>query len=295
MKHAIVDIGSNTVKMQIYHSESTGNFHKEGSVTKSAGLIRYIQDGKMSTEGIDLLCSLLKEFAQIAQQQLCDQFRCFATASLRRASNSGSVIRQVKHICNIDIDLISGEQEAQYSLNGILHEIGCKSSGIMLDMGGGSTETASFHKGVAGIFYSMPFGSLSLYQSLVHNILPTVEEAKQIATYAASEFRKSNPIPDQNLYVAGGTGRAICDIHAHLQGGASAGVYTLSKDEFLALKDHLLLCPNIENLLRQTVPDRFMTILPGLIALCAIADAENAQKVIFSTNGVREGYLLSII
>ena len=90
---AVVDIGSNSVRMNIYEiDEKSGAFSVISSSRAMLKLISYVENGKLSSDGDGKLFSLLREYLAKANSIPCDKFCAFATASLRSVSNSGKVL-----------------------------------------------------------------------------------------------------------------------------------------------------------------------------------------------------------
>ena len=114
-KYAIVDIGANSVRMNIYDIDTeTGAFSTALSIRSMLGLAAYAKDGALTSDGIGKLFAVLREFLARANSFPCDAFSAFATASLRGLSNSAKIVRDIKSGLGIEIDIISGELEASY-------------------------------------------------------------------------------------------------------------------------------------------------------------------------------------
>ncbi len=291
MKIAVVDIGSNTVKMKIYHYENKV-LEETFSKVENSKLISYITDGIMNKDGIALLCSVLSDFDILAKMNNADIFRCFATASLRRAKNIDGIINSVRKECNVDIDLISGSEEALLSFSGV-----CNSHksfmprGIMVDMGGGSTEVVCFEDKKIQSSSSMNFGSLSLYLDFSDNGKNKInfDDVKQ---HAFCTLGKTALIKQEykSAVLVGGTALAILKLYRHFFKGENEYEMTLANLERLydILKKQT---PEIKALLTLLVPDRVYTVTPGLSAYLGIFDLCQTEKVHVSTNGIREGYV----
>ena len=295
MKYIVIDIGSNTIKMDLYSISAPGCVHLDKQDSITAGLISYIENNQMNKEGIDRLCSTLKQFQEQTATMEHTHMLCFATASLRRASNAQKIIKEVFDQTRIKIQLLSEEQEALFSMKAVQHEIGINKSGIMLDMGGGSTEKVLFDNDTILSARSMPFGCLSLYREFVSDALPTLDEAQRIAAYVLDQFQDSLASKQESLYIVGGTGRAICSLHAHLYGQTDNKLYTIQTADLIALKNKLLLSSNIESQLEAIIPERKYTFMPGFIALCTMAEQAETSQTVFPLGNVRQGYLLSIL
>ena len=285
--YAICDIGSNSIKTHFFKEES-GTYVHADSVSRTARLISYIEDGVMNTAGIDLLCDVVREYKERADAGGY-AFHAFATASLRRADNADEIISRVMECTGVKIDLVSGEKEAELCTAGVIHEIGDGVNGILMDMGGGSTEIIGISASRAVSAYSMPFGSLSLYRENVTGDLPDADERGRIAAYVFDCYREGGAPTADTLYIGGGTGKAI------LKFMGKKGLCTVENAELLNLKESIIAGEISFESIRELFPDRAHAITPGLIAICEILRLSGAQRATFVTAGAREGYLLSIL
>ena len=112
---SIVDIGSNSVRMNIYAiDEMTGSFSVISSSRAMLRLAAHVEDGKLDADGEGKLFALLREYLARSNSMPCDVFTAFATASLRGISNSDEVIARLYDKLGVKISVISGESEAQY-------------------------------------------------------------------------------------------------------------------------------------------------------------------------------------
>ena len=294
MRYAIVDIGSNTVKMHIYDAEEKKDFSHLTSYTVHAKLIKYIENGKMSDSGVDAICEIISDFQKKAKKLSCDKFFCFATASLRRAQNRDNVITSVKDRTGEKIDLISGEREAEYSFIGATNKLDISGkSGMLIDMGGGSTESVSYVDGKITQVRSMPFGSLSLFSDFVSGLFPSEKEAEKITEYVTNIVGHNSKC--EELLVVGGTGEAICSLHCAVEKNIRNGAYRISVDDLYKMINTICKSEKSQALLRKTAPEREQTLCPGGYAIYAAAKATGAHSLTFLHGGIREGYLLSII
>lgn len=285
LKYAVIDIGSNTIKMQIYEVRGKA-FRKVRYESIPAGLINYIDDGIMNARGTDVLCSALTKFISDAGAAGVKNVHSFATASLRRADNREDILRTVKEKTGAVIHIMSGDEEAECSFSGIITETCGIHNAVLLDMGGGSTEITAFDGVEPAGKASLPFGSLSLYRDFVSHTLPSEGEKDAIKRYVKDEITSCG-ISGKNLFVSGGTGRAVCTLCSH-----PSELYTAEISALYVIAHEY---SHKEDTLKKILPERYKTVLPGLYAMLAAAEFFGSDKITFPRAGVREGYLLSII
>lgn len=289
----IIDIGSNTIRMNIY-SIDKGGFKQVMTTKNSAGLVSYVHNGVMNDEGITKLEDVLTEFKNMLDVLSVTEFAVFATASLRNVKNSQEILDHVQDKTGIRIDLLSGSEEGRLSFNGAIHALN-RDDGIYIDTGGGSTEVVLFdNKDIVSVA-SMPIGSLNLYNRYVREIIPTPSEIKKISKKVQEELFVIDP--EKNLYVeslavTGGSMRAVRELMIQLKWIRPDQfvfkpelldelVDYLAEDESRAIK-----------LLIRVKPDRVHTVFTGLLIIQNVARFVHAQVIEVSFSGVREGYLL---
>lgn len=295
MRCAVTDIGSNTIKMNIYDMAES-DFEIILSESKTVGLISYVSSGVMSEDGILKLVETLADFKKLSAKVNCGYFAALATASLRCVENVEDVIRIVRERAGVDIDMISGEREAMFSFSGL--KCGLKRdirSGIMIDMGGGSTELLSFIDDMAVRAESYPFGCLSLYKQFVKGIFPDKDERRAIRKFVDSKISNVSWLDNygDTVYLVGGTGRAIGRLHKVMY--KSDGV-CIDFCEFSEMTKYFKSQKrDVLDIMIKNVPDRLHTVIPGMIAYRKLFDYIGAKNIIVTDFGLREGYLMEVM
>lgn len=290
-KCGIIDMGSNTIRLSVYHVED-GNAQLLLGKKVMAGLASYVKKGTLTQPGIQMACATLESYQSLLKNLDIDEYYAFATASLRNIDNTEEAVAEIKKRTGICVDLISGEDEGRLSLKGALNCTNCN-DGLLMDLGGGSTEIVPFKNRTATSLYSLHAGSLTLYKKCVENIFPTKLERHAIQDYYG-ELISEIYIPNTDIICGvGGSVRAIAKIMDYTQ-EREAGSNTFSYEELERLYKRLKNSDReaVDLMLRAT-PDRLHTIIPGMIAVRAVMRAADCQKVVVSRTGVREGYLYS--
>ena len=95
MKFAIVDLGSNTIRLSVYNTLPEGGFDLLFSEKEMAGLVSYVHGGVLSPEGIQRACGAIRDFQALLRQFDLDAPHVFATASLRNKFAAGDAIELV--------------------------------------------------------------------------------------------------------------------------------------------------------------------------------------------------------
>ena len=267
MKFAIVDLGSNTIRLSVYNTLPEGGFDLLFSEKEMAGLVSYVHGGVLSPEGIQRACGAIRDFQALLRQFDLDAPHVFATASLRNIRNTEEAVEQIRAT-----DL---------------------QDGAMFDIGGGSAEVLEVRAGEVKKAQSLPIGSLELFNRCVDGLWPKKKELERIRSTVAAALKEAR-LPAhraERVCGVGGTARAALKI-ANDWYEKPAGNRILTPAEVRRLTKLLLKRDHQarKQILRHC-PDRVHTILPGIVLMDALTEALCGGELYISPYGVREGYL----
>lgn len=292
MRYAIVDIGSNTMRLNVYEV-AADRIVQLFSKKTVAGLSSYIEDGKLSQKGMNKAAKVLRSYKQIADLLQTERFWPFATASLRNIDNRDEALAYILDKSGADIELVEGDEEAMYGYRGLSITQDAE-TGILFDIGGGSTEIIYFLKGEVQRAESVPLGSLNSFTTLTKELVPTEKESRKIQKQVSGMLDALN-IPDNKVYPTlfgiGGTVRAcgnVCQEYFELDSNKeiTAGhLRRLIRD--LQAEDRVAI-----RTLLQVVPERIHTLTPGMLIIDVLMRRFSAERVIVNKYGVRKGFIV---
>lgn len=293
MKQAVIDIGSNSMRLTVYEAGSGRRFRVLFRDKIMAGLAGYVENGSLSPEGIAQASLGLLSFRDTLEALDIRQIAVFATASLRNIQNTGQAVAAIEGASGFSIQVISGEEEARLGYAGAMEELSL-SEGLFVDIGGASTEIVSFSGGQLVSAASCPVGSLKLYREHVKKILPNQEALRQMekairqATGQALRGTHRKGLP---LVCVGGTARATLKL-------AKRMVSLPQNDNRISRRQLTEVCGTLcasqkeaASWILKVEPERIHTMIPGLLILRHMVEHLGAQEMIVSQYGVREGYL----
>lgn len=292
MKQAVIDIGSNSIRLTLYETDGP-SFKILFREKIMAGLAGYVENGALSPEGIECACGALLEFRKTLESLAISHAAVFATASLRNITNTEEALAEIRAAAGFEIEVLSGREEARLGYAGAMREL-LISDGAFVDVGGASTEVVIFENGTVQSSASFAVGSLSLYRTCVKKILPGAGSLKRIEAALKAAIDKKDLLPGGKrspLICTGGTARAALKLARKYYGlpescrGISAGQLkrlcaVLSRGDRQAA-----------DLILKTEADRIHTLVPGMLILRHIAARLDAEELVVSKYGVREGYL----
>ncbi len=173
MKLAAIDIGSNAARLLI--SEVNVDEKNKVSFTKIS-LTRVplrlgfdvFETGKISTHKTELLVHTMKAYINLLHAYEVKYLKACATSAMRDASNSAEIISLVKNETGIEIEVISGSDEASFIYeNHVAENLDTEHSYLYIDVGGGSTELTFFSNSKLVFKDSFNIGTIRLLKNKV--------------------------------------------------------------------------------------------------------------------------------
>lgn len=205
-KYAAIDIGSNAARLLIgeISLEEGHPYLKKISYTRLP--LRLGEDvfagGKLTEKKTEDFIKTIKAFRLISEIFQVEALRACATSAMRDAGNGDEVLQAIRHQTGVEIEIISGDEEARLIFGTFeLLQIGKGKSFIVIDVGGGSTEINVFEKGKRVAAKSFDIGTVRMLKGRVDR-----KEFTQM-----KKWMEANVDQDEHLIFA--TGGNINKIH----------------------------------------------------------------------------------
>ncbi|MGN7477150.1 Ppx/GppA phosphatase family protein [Solibacillus silvestris] len=298
IKTAIIDIGSNTIRLVLYSYNKNEGLREFGNIKTVARLRTYIMpNGEMSEEGIQLLAETLKSFRLILADYQVTDVKAAATAAIRQAINNEAIIARMQNETGIMIDILTEEEEAYYGFVAVAQSMDT-SSAVTIDIGGGSTEITLFKNKKLQKTVSFPFGTVSLKQKFVDGSIINEREREKLRNFLQEQFASLNWIVDAGLPIIaiGGSARNIAQVHQQKIGYPLSGVhqYEMKQEDLKKLCDYLTEFSFDElKQLDGLSSDRADIIVIALEVFIALMSVVHANIFQISKKGLREGLIIS--
>ncbi|MDQ0478115.1 exopolyphosphatase [Chryseobacterium sp. MDT2-18] len=177
MRIAAIDIGSNAARLLI--NEVTEPKKGKPQFTK-LNLLRIplrlgmdvFTHGEIGPEREQMVIDSMTVFSNLMKIYKVEHFRACATSAMRDAKNGKEIIRQVKKSSGIDIEIITGDQEAALVFeNHVADALDKNNAYLYIDVGGGSTELMFYENGKMEYEKSINIGTIRLLNGLVKDDL----------------------------------------------------------------------------------------------------------------------------
>jgi exopolyphosphatase/guanosine-5'-triphosphate,3'-diphosphate pyrophosphatase len=201
---AIIDIGSNSVRLVIYEgpARSPTPLYNEKLF---CGLGRDIAStGRLSEEAIERALAALARYKVLCTTAGVRTIRVLATAAARMAENGPAFIEAAREACGSPVELLTGEREALLSAAGVISGL-YEPDGVVGDLGGGSLEVVDVKGGRAGPGITLPLGGLVLRDMASGS----PKAAAKIARTELERAPQLQALAGRTFYAVGGTWRAL--------------------------------------------------------------------------------------
>ncbi len=281
---SIIDIGSNTIVLAIYSIENNTLKLME-SISQAKHLVGYIENGRMRQEGIETAYETVREYMELLSLRNIEEVHADITECGRNISNQQELIHAVQKAGCKDVRILTGHEEAMSDYYGAAISSSLD-SGLLIDIGGGSTEFVSFENKKATAAYSIPLGCVRL---------KTMPYTPDTSRPSIEDMRRRYPAMKNCAHAIGigGTIRYTTYAMQKLYGIGESFTIEQAKDFYKRLQNEETEARTV--LYSIADEDRASVILPGMGMLIAAMESFDIEVIHKSENGVREGYLAHYI
>lgn len=290
---AIIDIGSNSVRMVVYHALKRVPlplFNEKYMCALGKGLAR---TGTLNPEGVKQAEAAIARFLVMANRLQVASLDIIATAAVRDASNGDAFVRGLEKTHGVAITVISGEHEAALAAKAVLSSFH-EPFGISADLGGGSMELAEVARSTVGQRASCHLGSLRILDS-ADGKRERMEALIKSELKAISWLKQSSPAC---IYAIGGGFRALAKLHMKKTHYPLDLVheYHMSRRALTQMHEKLIGMPLSELAAVPGISEkRAATMVPTAMVLQHLLALTGAPEVRFSVSGIREGFFFDLL
>jgi exopolyphosphatase/guanosine-5'-triphosphate,3'-diphosphate pyrophosphatase len=284
-RSGIIDIGSNSIRLVIYEGPARIPailFNEKVMAGLGKGVSR---DGALDPDAMDRAIGSLARFRRLAEQMGVPHPRTVATAAVRDASNGQVFLDRVEAL-GLEVDLLSGEDEARMAGLGVIAAIP-GADGIVGDLGGGSLELVRIADGEVRETISFPLGVLRLGGRGT----PAIGKLVQTSLKRSGWIGRGEGLP---FYMVGGSWRSLARIDMHLNQYPLPIVHHYRMTQTNA--QHLVhVLAHVARKRLRAVPglsgSRAPALLPSASLLSHVTRLLGSSELIVSAYGLREGLL----
>lgn len=290
---AVVDIGSNSVRLVVYEGASpapTPLFNEK----VLCGLGRNVAStGRLDEGAVERALRALRRFRALVDQLEARNVEVIATAAARDAENGVEFIEEAQAILAAPVQLLTGTREAELAAIGVIAGIR-DADGLAGDLGGGSLELIDIKTGLLGEAETLPLGGLRLIDVSGGNL----KKAREVVDGELAKVPWLEKGKGRSFYAIGGTWRALAKLYmaqTNYPLSIMQGFRIPAEDalKFASLLDHqsqnsLAGIREISSARRETVPY-------GALVLERIIRKVGPKDIVISALGIREGLLYNLL
>lgn len=307
VRRAVIDVGTNSIKLLVadVSGREVRPVHEESRQTRLGK--GFYATHQLQPEAVAHTAAVVWEFAQIAREKNADSLRVIATSAARDAVNPGDLTTAIERASDLKVEIISGEQEAEWAFQGVCTDLElARQRLLLLDVGGGSTEfilgqgaqkhfAQSFRLGTVRLLEKFPHGDpptrgeFTACCDWVKNFLQT-EVRPKLEPALRRETKPASATGAIQLVGAGGTTSILARMENKLDRFDRERIErtVLSREQVTAHRNHLWSLPLAG---RKEIPGlpklRADVILTGVVIYEAVMEEFGFKELRVSTRGLR--------
>jgi exopolyphosphatase/guanosine-5'-triphosphate,3'-diphosphate pyrophosphatase len=303
MRVCTVDIGTNSVRGLVAEVGESGCLevvHREGRITRLGEELS--EEGILGELAMERTANAVERIVAEARRLGAVRFKLVATSAARNAANAESLTERIRRTTALDMEIISGVEEAKYVCRGAVGSLELAHERVLLvDIGGGSTELISVGGGEEPELRSVRVGAVYVTEKHIRHDPPLDEEMAAAVGGAGAALRETLsglPGEAEELIGLGGTVTTIPPILMEMETYDASRVhnYVVTMEEAESVLRRLAALPLQE---RKKViglePGRADIIVGGLLILKALLTASGFEKVRVSDRGILFGLAWSLL
>lgn len=300
---AAIDIGTNSMRLVVVDALRDGSYRILDEEREATRLGRSMQaTGQLAEEAIEQSLAALGRFKQIADGYNVDQLQTIATCAVREAANRDDFCRRAKEQFGLDIEVISGEKEADLAFYSVRRNFDLQGKNIvMADIGGGSTELVLASGSLVEAVFSTDLGAVRLSEIFGSGQAMLGENYDRMVEFIDRRLRKKTKKLHFQPHLLIGSGGTFTNVASMImatknQSGLPLRGYQVTWAELRHLLDRLRkMSPKARRNVQGLNADRADIIVAGLAIIDRIMYRYDLNTMQVHSGGVRDGMILSMI
>ena len=190
MRLGVLDVGSNTVHLLVVDAHEGARPLPAHSDKSELRLAEHLtDDGEIDDAGRARLVACVRHALEVAEDRGTEDMLAFATSALRDAPNSLDVLAHVRSETGVDLEVLTGEDEARLTFLAVRRWFGWSSGHLLvMDIGGGSLEMAAGIDETPDALMSLPLGAGRLTRTMLRHDPPDAKDVKALRKHVRSQI-----------------------------------------------------------------------------------------------------------
>ncbi|MEU5402107.1 Ppx/GppA phosphatase family protein [Streptomyces sp. NPDC005963] len=299
---AAIDCGTNSIRLLVADADpATGQLVE---LDRRMTIVRLGQGvdrtGRLAPEALERTFAACREYAAVIEEHGAERLRFVATSASRDAENRDEFVRGVLDVLGVEPEVISGDQEAEFSFTGATKELPGHEERLVVDIGGGSTEFVIGRERVEAA-RSVDIGCVRLTERHVRSDPPApVEIAAVRADIEAALDLAERTVPlrgARTLVGLAGSVTTVAGIALGLDAYDSTAIHhaRIPVEQVRTIVQKLIDATHDERAAIPVMhPGRVDVIVAGACVLLAIMERIGAEEVVVSEHDILDGIAWSV-
>ena len=289
-----IDCGSNSTRLLISRVENgkLENLHKEHQVTRLSDNID--KTGRISDDSKKRFFKVLRRYLKKTEEYKVQEVFCIGTAVFRNSNNSDEVIDEVKKRFNLEIKIISGEEEGLLTSLGVHSSFENLQNYLIVDIGGQSTELITDIDNKLNI-QSENIGVVSLSENYFIENPINIDKERDAKNFFNDLFQDEDYGHRQLIGVSGtftSLGSIYLNQKIYDENEIDKVIISYDSVENIYEKFKTLTVPQIINAYPSLDPKRAVTMTSGLFLVKNLLKKYKITQLKVSKSDILEGLIL---
>ena len=297
----VLDVGSNTVHLLLVDAHYGAAPTPASKLKIPLRLAEHLTaTGDVDDEAITTLIGFIRDGQRLSEDMGATEVMAFATSAIREAGNGEEVLRRVREETGIDLEVLSGEDEARMTFLAVRRWFGWSTGRLLvIDIGGGSLELASGIDEEPDIAVSLPLGAGRLTRSHLDGDPPSPEALRELRRYARAQVaemaRRVRRVGEPEI--AAGSSKTLKQL-ARIAGAApsSDGIYVRRTLTLTGLQSTVRRLAGMPAEERARIPGvsegRAEQLIAGAVVAEAVMELLEVPEIVICPWALREGVIL---
>jgi exopolyphosphatase / guanosine-5'-triphosphate,3'-diphosphate pyrophosphatase len=292
---AVIDLGSNSFRLVVF-SHTDAWWKRTDEIYEPVRVGEHQEaDGPLQPEPMERALETIELFAHFCRATGIERVRPLATSAIRQASNRKAFLRAAHKRSGLEVDVLSGEEEARYGYLAVVNST-TLTDGVALDLGGGSMQLTRVIDRRARDAQSWRLGAVVTTERFLPTDRVKPKQLKALREHVRTELQSAPWLAKapRNLAGIGGTVRNLAGTVMMAENLPSFGVqgFMLRREALDALVETLAaLTPAERRRVPGVKPERADLILAGAVVVQTVMDVGGFDELEVTEEGLREGVL----
>ncbi|MFZ3122258.1 MAG: Ppx/GppA phosphatase family protein [Thermodesulfovibrionales bacterium] len=298
-----IDVGSNTIRLFIGRVENRKIIRLRTGMVITRLAAGIGETGLLNADNMEKSVSVLKAFSDIISVYGISHIRAVGTSALREAKNSEEFMRRVLSETGINIEVISGEEEAELTAKGVLFDLEKRDASFIVDIGGGSTEWIFCRNSSPTELGTIPTGVVRLSDNHIKSDPPSKADILSLkkesdTVLSGLKTQMGHLINSRTVFIGTAgtiTTLASIDIGLEVYDHEKIHRHNISLKKLYDISRRLISIPLSER--KKMIglePERADLIIPGILFTINIMELFGFDNILVSDNGLLEGALIKL-